>query len=300
MAKTYIAKEESVQDIITKTGTTTDSVGSTSTGSVMAKLNKIISDVGTHMNRWTSARAEKLDGIGVTNDSKDSASTTTGTIMGKLNFILNSVNVNNSGSATGTLSQKLSSLIDTIGTKTASNSTGESANVHNKLNYVTNNMLKTNMWSDSRAARLDNLDALISSRAPSSTALSTAQWTNTRAGYLDKLNTGVTAKLPAITTILARAQRNGSTYTSFTLNTTTLVLLKCEYISGTADVGIMSTNSQGVTYGLWAINNSGVAYFSLSSSRLANHGVYILPSGTYYVYVASNSVYVTLSGIPLN
>lgn len=46
-------------------------------------------------------------------------------------------------------------------------------------------------WTAARAAKMDNLDAKISTRAPASTALSTAQWTNTRAGYLDKLNSGV-------------------------------------------------------------------------------------------------------------
>lgn len=46
-------------------------------------------------------------------------------------------------------------------------------------------------WTSTRAAKLDNLDAAISSRASANTALSTAQWTNTRAGYLDKLNSGV-------------------------------------------------------------------------------------------------------------
>ena len=40
-------------------------------------------------------------------------------------------------------------------------------------------------WSDARAGKIDNLDAAISTRAPSSTALSTATWTPTKAGYLD-------------------------------------------------------------------------------------------------------------------
>lgn len=37
---------------------------------------------------------------------------------------------------------------------------------------------------------LANLDAAVSTRAPSATALSTTQWTNARAGYLDNLNVG--------------------------------------------------------------------------------------------------------------
>lgn len=48
-----------------------------------------------------------------------------------------------------------------------------------------NTALSTATWTNARAGKLDNLDALISSRAPASTALSTATWTNTKAGYLD-------------------------------------------------------------------------------------------------------------------
>ena len=49
------------------------------------------------------------------------------------------------------------------------------------------NYLKTNL-STTRAGKIDNLDATISSRASASTALSNAVWTNTRAGYLDGVN----------------------------------------------------------------------------------------------------------------
>lgn len=40
-----------------------------------------------------------------------------------------------------------------------------------------------------RAGYLDNLDAAVTTRAPSATALSSATWTSARAGYLDKINT---------------------------------------------------------------------------------------------------------------
>lgn len=39
-----------------------------------------------------------------------------------------------------------------------------------------------------RAGKLDNLDALVSSRAPANTALSNATWTNTRAAAIDTIN----------------------------------------------------------------------------------------------------------------
>lgn len=39
--------------------------------------------------------------------------------------------------------------------------------------------------TSTRAGNLDNLDAAITTRAPSATALSSATWTGTKAGYLD-------------------------------------------------------------------------------------------------------------------
>lgn len=50
-----------------------------------------------------------------------------------------------------------------------------------------NTALSNATWTNARAALLDNLDAKISSRAQASTALSNATWTNARAGYLDSL-----------------------------------------------------------------------------------------------------------------
>ena len=67
----------------------------------------------------------------------------------------------------------------------AASGTSLFAKVNNLLNTLANHVAA---WTSARAAKMDNLDAAISSRAPASTALSTAQWTNTRAGYLDKLN----------------------------------------------------------------------------------------------------------------
>ena len=55
-----------------------------------------------------------------------------------------------------------------------------------------NTALSNSTWTNARAALLDNLDAKISSRAPASTALSNAVWTNTRAGYLDAINASAT------------------------------------------------------------------------------------------------------------
>lgn len=62
-----------------------------------------------------------------------------------------------------------------------------------------------------RAVNLDNLDAAISTRAPSSTALSTAQWTNARATLQDNLDAAVSTRAAA--TALTTAQTDLTTLT---------------------------------------------------------------------------------------
>lgn len=61
--------------------------------------------------------------------------------------------------------------------------------------------LSTADWTNTRAGYLDNLDAAVSTRAPGATALSTAQWTNTRAGLLDNLDAAMTSRASAATAL---------------------------------------------------------------------------------------------------
>ena len=60
--------------------------------------------------------------------------------------------------------------------------------VPGKLKTITDYL--TTYLSSTRAAKIDNLDAAISTRAAAATALSSATWTPARAGYLDKINAG--------------------------------------------------------------------------------------------------------------
>lgn len=57
--------------------------------------------------------------------------------------------------------------------------------VPGKLKTISDHLLT--YWTAARAAKVDNLDAAISTRAVAATALSTAQWTNARAAKLDNL-----------------------------------------------------------------------------------------------------------------
>lgn len=56
-----------------------------------------------------------------------------------------------------------------------------------------------------RSAKIDNLDASISSRAPASTALSTATWTAARAALLDRLDAAISSRASAADYTAARA-----------------------------------------------------------------------------------------------
>ena len=101
-----VALESSVEDVKSSIGATGNTGGSTTTGTVFGKLNKIIADLASHISSWTStragyidtiksntdrltsARATKIDNIGATGDTGGSVSA--GTVMGKLNALLTS------------------------------------------------------------------------------------------------------------------------------------------------------------------------------------------------------------------
>jgi len=59
----YSKVDAEVANILTDIGATNATGGSTTAGTVMGKLNKIISDLATHMGRWTNTRAGYIDAI---------------------------------------------------------------------------------------------------------------------------------------------------------------------------------------------------------------------------------------------
>ena len=87
-----------------KIGTTTDTGGTSSAGSVFGKLNKLLTD-------WTSTRASRVDTI-YNNTLTSSTSSSTGTLSQKLNYIKSLIGTNSdSGSTT------LFGLIKTLSSK---------------------------------------------------------------------------------------------------------------------------------------------------------------------------------------
>ncbi len=76
-----------------------------------------------------------------------------------------------------------------------------------------NTALSNAVWTNGRAAALDNLDAKISSRAPASTALSNGVWTDARAGSLDNLPTILSYAYSAMANIGSTADGGGGVNT---------------------------------------------------------------------------------------
>lgn len=120
---TRLSDENDIDNILTRIGATTESGGTTSSGSVMAKLNTIIAN-GTTGN--TDVSAIKSDVTNIINNllggtSETGGTASSGSAMAKLNAIINYVdgveantNTNNIADKNGVLSQKLAFLIETL------------------------------------------------------------------------------------------------------------------------------------------------------------------------------------------
>ena len=110
------------------------------------------------------------------------------------NYLMRQVNAAQTAINTQEISMDgVNQTVDEINSKIGSSGDASSlASVFAKLNSLIATLGDhVAAWTAARAAKMDNLDAKISTRAPANTALSNAVWTNTRAGYLDKLNSGV-------------------------------------------------------------------------------------------------------------
>lgn len=96
-----------VADIHSRVGATTDTGGSATAGTLMGKLNALISSILAHVSNWTAARAANLDAAISTRESEANA-------LSRYNTLNGNTAVNNIASASGTLSQKLSHIINLL------------------------------------------------------------------------------------------------------------------------------------------------------------------------------------------
>lgn len=58
-----IADKTTLDNVSNNIGKTDDISGGTATGTIMGKLNKLISDLASHISFWTSTRAEAIDTV---------------------------------------------------------------------------------------------------------------------------------------------------------------------------------------------------------------------------------------------
>lgn len=93
-----------VSSLNTLIGQANNTGGSATAGSVFAKLNKLISDVTTHMGRWTATRAGYIDTINTNAASAKTAATNA------QNYTV----TNNTANKTGILSQKIAYVISLL------------------------------------------------------------------------------------------------------------------------------------------------------------------------------------------
>lgn len=124
-------------------------------------------------------------------------------------------------------------------------------------------------YTTARAAKLDNLDAAISTRAPASTALSTATWTATRAGKIDNLDVAVSSRLSSAiksvqyVTLSSIAYSSGNisgTKTISSVNTSKTILIPM--LRG-------NTDTSGTTLGYWLPTLASSTSVSVSGSVVA-------------------------------
>lgn len=164
--KINIALESSVEDVKTSIGTTGNTGGSITVGTIFGKLNKIIADLASHISSWTStragyidiiksntdrltsARATIIDNIGAT--SNTGGTTSAGTVMAKLNALITNTTANNTASKTGVLSAKLAYVISLLENTTYGLSalkTAVSSSGGMKLKSVTKTYINPNSGS---------------------------------------------------------------------------------------------------------------------------------------------------------
>lgn len=128
--KIYIADKETLDAINNRIGSTTNTGGTASAGSIFGKLNAIISSIASHVANWTAARAAKVDNL----DAKVSTRQSEADALSRYNQLNTNTSVNNTASATGTLSQKLSHAINTVSSR---QSEADAASRYNQLNTNT-------------------------------------------------------------------------------------------------------------------------------------------------------------------
>ena len=119
----YSKVDTEVANILTDIGPTSATGGSTTAGTVMAKLNKLITDLTSHISSWTSTRAGYIDTIKTNTDNIYAK------VDAEVASAVSNTATNNTASKTGVLSAKLAYVISLL-----ENTTYGLSAITNKLN----------------------------------------------------------------------------------------------------------------------------------------------------------------------
>ena len=192
-------------DKLADLGAVNDTGGTSSAGTVMAKLNKLLTDWTTtrasYINniytytsnvntRLTAARAGYLDSLSNFGATGDTGGTSTaGTLTAKSNKLLTDWTTTRAGyidtiyTNTARMTSTRAGYIDKLSNFGATGDTGGTSTA-GTLTAKTNKLLTD--WTTTRAGYIDNIKTY--------TTNLNSRLTAARAGYLDKLNTGVGIK----------------------------------------------------------------------------------------------------------
>ena len=147
---------------------------------------------------YTSARAAKLDNLDATVSSRSTLTATdvwnhTTRTLTSFGTLVSDIWSHSTRTLTAFSTSLALAVWDVLESAiTTANSIG--LKVKTNLDTAVSSRASGSDYTAARAAKLDNLDATISSRAPASTALSNATWTDARAAKLDNLDATVSSR----------------------------------------------------------------------------------------------------------
>lgn len=113
--KYYLADKGTLDELKSQQGNSNDTGGSSTTGTVMGKLNNIISSAATHAAAWTAARATKVDTIDTNVSSVKSTATTINTNVTSVKTSVGAATDSGGSATAGTVMGKANAILTAIG-----------------------------------------------------------------------------------------------------------------------------------------------------------------------------------------
>lgn len=126
------------------------------------------------------------------------------------------------------------------------------AGVPGKLKSVYDHL--TTYLSSTRCAKIDNLDAAISTRAAAATALSSGTWTSTKAGYIDMAISGVCRikSIQKVDITVANLSASGTATLGTAVAPAKTIIIPLGFLASTS---LDYTEPDGLSH-FWALTNT--------------------------------------------